>query len=742
MPYSAGYVSERCRSRATFAGRIRPFAGGFMRFLLGVCLLVLPASVAWAQGQVAELHIFVQAARGPVAGAAVIVNGVTYETTDRGTVSVQVPSGKVEITIASEGLAPVTTRLTVEPGQQQSVTIHLQPQPAIEEEVTVIAATRTDRRLEDVPMRVEVLAREEIEEKMLMTPGDIVMMLNEMGGMRVQATSPSLGAASVRVQGMRGRYTRFLSDGLPLFGEVGGLGLLQIPPMDLGQVEVIKGVASALYGAGAMGGVVNLISRRPAEEPVREFLVNRSSRGATDTVFFGALPLSEQWRLSVLAGGHWQELTDVDEDGWADLPNYARGVVRPRLFWDGGNGRTLFATIGTTYEDRIGGTLRDAVPAVIGREYREALETVRSDAGAVGQMLLRDRYVLSARVSVSRQQHQHQFGETRERDRHETTFGELTLRGSAGRHTWVVGTALERDVYSSRDLPQFAYAFTVPGVFVQDDVDLASWLAVSASGRLDRHSEYGAFFSPRVSALLRGGDWTARISVGAGFFGATVLTEETEAAGLSRLAVPRPLTAERGRSASVDLTRTHGPASATLTLFASRVLNPIKVDRTNGFVLTNQSEAATNTGIELLGIVRRSPFALTGTYTFVNAREPDDGRRVALALTPRHSAGVVGMIESEDAGRIGVEVYYTGRQRLELNPFREQSEPYVLVGLLAERRIGVSRLFINFENITNVRQSHWDSLLLPQRAPDGRWTVDAWAPLEGRTINGGIRFGF
>ena len=141
--------------------------------------------------------------------------------------------------------------------------VELEAQPTLEETVTVVASTRTDKRLEDQPMRVEVLAREEIEEKMLMTPGDIVMMLNEMGGMRVQATSPSLGAASVRIQGMRGRYTRVLSDGLPLFGEVGGLGLLQIPPMDLGQVEVIKGVASALYGAGAMGGVVNLLSRRP-----------------------------------------------------------------------------------------------------------------------------------------------------------------------------------------------------------------------------------------------------------------------------------------------------------------------------------------------------------------------------------------------------------------------------------------------------------------------------------------------
>src|SRR5687768_16450196 len=168
--------------------------------------------------------------------------------------------------------------------------------PTVELSV-VVSATRTEGRLEDQPLRVEVLEREEIEEKMLMTPGDIVMMLNEMGGMRVQATSPSLGAASVRIQGMRGRYTRFLSDGLPLFGEVGGLGLLQIPPMDLAQVEVIKGVASSLYGAGAMGGVVNLISRLPGAEPARELMINRSMRGATDAIAFYAAPLSSRWGL-------------------------------------------------------------------------------------------------------------------------------------------------------------------------------------------------------------------------------------------------------------------------------------------------------------------------------------------------------------------------------------------------------------------------------------------------------------
>ena len=134
------------------------------------------------------------------------------------------------------------------------------------------------------------------------------MLLNEMGGMRVQTTSPGLGAASVRLQGMRGRYTAFLSDGLPLFGQQGaGLGLLQIPPMDLGQVEVIKGNASALYGSAAMAGVVNLISRRPKAEPIHEFLFNRSSLGETDAAMFLASQFTQHWGASLLGGGYWQE---------------------------------------------------------------------------------------------------------------------------------------------------------------------------------------------------------------------------------------------------------------------------------------------------------------------------------------------------------------------------------------------------------------------------------------------------
>jgi outer membrane receptor for ferrienterochelin and colicins len=702
---------------------------------------VVVAIAPLAAAQTSTVRVVVVHDSAAVSGASVVVNGVAHTTDATGEARVPVAPGRVDVVVAKTGFVKVSAALTVEPGQTRDVVVDLQA--AFEEDVTV-SATRTDRRIDDVPMRVEVLGREEIEEKMLMTPGDIVMMLNEMGGMRVQATSPSLGAASVRVQGMRGRYTRFLSDGLPLFGQqVGALGLLQIPPMDLGQVEVIKGVASSLYGAGAMGGVVNLISRKAGVEPERELLVNRSTRGGTDAVVWLAEPLSARWSLTALGGGHWQERTDVDEDSWADLPGYARAVVRPRLSWSNGAGRTLLATAGVTFESREGGTLDGRIAAPVGGPYLEALETRRLDVGVVGQTLVRDRYVLAGRLAATRARHDHRFGEVRERDRHATTFGEVTVRSAQGRHTWVIGAAVERDAYRPVELSRFGYAFTVPGVFVQDDIDLSERLAVSASARLDHHSQYGTFVSPRLSALVREGSWNSRLSVGTGFYGPSPLTEETEAAGLARLSIPRPLVAEEGRSASLDISRTDGPASYTVTLFASRVQRPIHVDRApSGLTLVNLVDPASNTGIELLGTVRQEPFAVTTTYTYVRAREVVDGVAQDSALTPRHSAGVVAFWEREDVGRVGVEWYYTGVQRLEQNPFRERSQPYSVVGVLAERRLGRLRLFVNGENLTGVRQSRWDPLVRPSRAGDGRWTVDGWAPLEGRNVNGGIRWQF
>lgn len=699
-----------------------------------------------ASGQAAQTRVRVEVKAGsePVSGARVTIGSRTVQTGSDGIAVLLTAPGQTNVTVEKESFFPAHASVMVVASQQGEIEIELEPKQTDEQNVTVYA-TRTDVRLQDSPLHVEVVGQDEISEELAMRPGDISMMLNEMGGMRVQTTSPGLGAASLRMQGMRGRYTAFLSDGLPLFGQQGaGLGLLQIPPMDLGQVEIIKGNASALYGSSAMAGVVNLISRRPTKEPVREFLINQSSLGATDGSAFLASQLTSMWGASLLAGVYGQQKQDVNGDDWADVAGYGRGLIRPRLYWDNNNGGSGLITGGVLYEGRSGGTLSGRVLPATGQPYVEALKTARYDLGGNVQRVLGGRYVLASRIAASDQDHRHQYGDDVEKDRHDLLFGEVTLRGTAMKNTWVGGFAIQSDAYRPHDAPRFAYTYVAPGLFAQDDLAANSWLSLSASGRVDFHSVYGTFFSPRVSALFRKSGWTSRVSAGQGFFAPTPLTEETEAAGLSRLLQPMPLRSERGRSVSADLTRGFGPVSITGTFFASNVDHPVYVNRAPVYEIINLLGPTRNRGAELLATYRKAPFTVTSTYTYVRTSElePEAGR-VAVPLTPKHNFGIVGMWEKEGTSRVGLECYYTGEQRLEYNPYRDVSRPYVLAGAMGEQKIAAHvKLFLNLENLTDVRQTHWDPLLLPSREADGRWTVDAWAPLDGRVINGGARFTF
>ena len=182
--------------------------------------------------------------------------------------------------------------------------------------------------------------------------------------------------------------------------------------------------------------------------------------------------------------------------------------------------------------------------------------------------------------------------------------------------------------------------------------------------------------------------------------------------------------------------------SATLTAFYSRIADPVDVERTDQYLLRHLPSPTTNTGIEAIAIWRGEDLSLVANYAFVHSREDTGEGRAAVPLTPRHTVGVDGAWELGDVWRLGVEWYFTGPQRLEADPYREESVPYSVFGVLASRRWGRALLFINGENLTSVKQTDWDPLLRPSRGVDGRWTVDAWAPLDGRVINGGVRIRF
>ena len=627
--------------------------------------------------------------------------------------------------IASFGATPAQTQDSKEEGVEE----------------IVVQSTRSGRRMQDEPIRVEVINREEIEEKLLMRPGNIAMLLSETGGLRVQVTSPALGSSNIRVQGMRGRYTQLLTDGLPLYGgQASSIGLLQIPPTDLGQVEVIKGAASALYGPSALGGVINLVSRRPSKEVQTELLLNATSRDGQDLTAYEAAPLSASWSQSLTLGVHRQTRDDLDGDGWADIPGYGRWTVRPRLFWEGDRGATALITVGAMGEERRGGTLPGrAVPD--GTAFPQAQDSQRFDGGVSASFPLGDLGEFHLRASGVSQEHRHVFGATVEDDRHQTLFGEASFSTDDGTTSWLGGVAVQNDLFRSASFAAFDYSHTAPALFAQVEHKLWDDLTLAGSARLDFHNLYGSRFSPRLSALYRPGPWTFRASMGRGFYAPTPFVEEIEAAGLSRLQPLAGLRAETVESVSVEGGYASGSFETNITLFTSTIHHAVRLETAGpaSVRLVNVTGDTRTQGVELLLRHRWDAFSVTGNYVYVDAAEPFGAGMRTVPLTPRHTAGIVAMWEEHGVGRFGFEAYYTGRQALEDNPYRTRSRPYFELGALGEITFGKASVFLNLENLLDVRQTRYDPLLLPARAPDGRWTVDAWAPTDGFTVNGGVR---
>jgi outer membrane receptor for ferrienterochelin and colicins len=612
----------------------------------------------------------------------------------------------------------------------------------------VIGATRSPRRVEDEPVRVEVLGKEEVEEKLLMTPGDITMMLNETSGLRVQTTSQSMGAANLRIQGLRGRYTLILSDGLPLAGaQSGSLSLLQIPPMDLAGVEILKGVSSALYGGSALGGVVNLVSRRVDDGAEQNLLANGTSLGGTDLVSFTAKPMSDAWDGTLLLGLHNQPRVDRDNDNWSDVAGYSRQVVRPRAFWHNAAGHSVMLTGGLTLESRDGGT-EPGEMTPDGIVSRQSSDTERFDFGMVGRWPV-GNIALSARGSAVAQKHRHRYDTDRyELDHHRTYFAEAAASGYLGRATWVAGIATQTENYENESVAGFDYVYEVPGVFAQLTADLTPRIAVTASARSDFHSEYGTQFSPRISALWKLTDtWSLRASGGEGYFAPTPLTEEVEVVGIGQLDPLVDLVVESATNVSFDLGGAIGGLEIFASLFQSRINDPIATvgsfDTLRLRVVNMLVDDVRTRGAELMLRARPDPFHVSFSYTRLRSTEGDHnnlGFRRPVPLTPNETFGLLFAFEEEDRMRFGLEVYYTGPQSIPDDPDRATSPAYTHIGLLTERRIGPMRVFVNVENLLNVRMTSDARLTLPDRGLGGRWTRDVWGPVEGLVFNAGVRF--
>lgn len=682
----------------------------------------------------------------PGAAAAIPALGVGAVADENGLVRIEgVPSGSHDVRFSFLGYVPQTRSIAFPRQADAPYAVLLAPEAGALEAV-VVTSTRSSRTIADLPTRVVLIAGEELAEKGNMKPGDIRMLLNESTGIQTQQTSPTSANASIRIQGLDGRYTQILKDGFPLYaGFSGGLGLLQTPPLDLRQVEVIKGSSSTLYGGGAIAGLVNLVSRVPTEERDLRFLVNATSAGGLDVSgFYG-----EQYGkagVTVFASRNTSEPYDPADIGLTAIPKVARYSLNPKVFIDLNEKTSVMGGLNFTTEDRIGGDIQyiegkgDAV-----HSYFERNESTRYSTQFSLSHAMNEHAAFKLKNSVNHFDRLVEIPGFRFDGIQNSTFTELNYTHSRGVAEWVAGLNLWTDQFSEEQVspgPLRDYTQTTFGAFLQHTSSLSDAFSLALGLRGDYVRDYGFALLPRVSLMYTAGPaFTTRVGGGFGYKAPTIFTEESERLHYQRVLPVSPdrNTLERSYGANWDLNYRAESGAAGFSInhlfFYTYLNNPLLLTTTAGqHTFVNVAGFTDSKGMETNVKLGFNDFRLFIGYTFTDTRVHNDGVTVQNPLTAKHRLNNVLMYEVEEKWKIGLEAYYFSPQRLSDDTY---SQDYWICGLMMEKIWEHFSVFLNFENFLDTRQTRFDTIYTGTiTSPQFR---DIYAPVDGFVVNGGVK---
>lgn len=687
----------------------------------------------------------------PLMGVTAQVTGTTIATIsdENGHIILTgIANGLQEIQFSYIGFAQRTDSFNFPLEDTAPIEILLYEQSVDLEEI-VISSTRSTRTIQNIPTRIEFIGSEELDEKGNMKAGDIRMLLAESTGIHVQTTSPTSANASIRIQGLDGRYTQILKDGFPIYsGASSGLGLLQIPPLDLKQVEVIKGSTSTLYGGGAIAGLVNLISKTPTEERDLRFHLNGTSgRGLDINGFYGQK--FKKIGTTIFASHNRNGAYDPAQIGLSAIPQFERYVLNPKLFVYFNDKTKMNFGINTTIENRLGGDML----YIKGKgdnthQYFEENKTQRYSTQFVFDHTVNENSFVQIKNSVSYFNRNTAIPNYEFEGTQTATFTEASYTHSKEKSEWVTGVNIWTDNFKEKQMTAFPlrdYNQTTFGAFVQNSFKATDWLQLETGLRTDYVIDYGAVFLPRISALFQiANGLTSRIGGGFGYKTPTVFTEESERIQYQNVMPIDDNTnkLEKSYGANADINyRTNIGDDWTFSInhlfFYTYLDNPLLLQNiaTNTYQFINSSGYIHTKGTETNIKIGYDDFKLFLGYTFTETRLIENGINTENPLTPKHRINSVLMYEIEDKWKIGLEAYYFSPQKLNDGT---TGKDYVMCGFMAEKIWERFSLYINFENFLDTRQTRFDNIYT------GTITnpvfKDIYAPLDGFVINGGIKF--
>jgi len=710
-------------------------------------LFLLLGNVAMAQNSFNAI-IKDETTKEPLIGATAIIKGTTIGATANidGLLTIKnFPTGNQVVVFSFIGYESESKTVNATPND--TITVFLSPGEELEE--VVVSATRSSRTIDEIPTRTEVIAAEELGEKAIMNSTNIAMILRESTGIQIQQTSANSANQSLRIQGLDGRYTQLLRDGFPLFsGFSGGLSVMQVPPLDLQQVEVIKGSASTLYGGGAIAGLVNLVTKRPnKDEPELSLMLNQTSALGTTLNAF-ASKRNEKLGYTFYASANRQTPYDPNNDDFSDIPKVRGLSINPKLFYYIDDKTTLWFGVNGTWEDRLGGDLK-----VIDNEadsihtFSEQNLSNRYSTQLQFEKKFNDNKQFTFKNSFNYFDRNIEIPNFEFQGKQLGSFTEASYSLNSEKMDWIFGANLFTDNFnepSAVDSLSRDYNFTTVGGFVQNTWNASDKISIETGLRTDHNLDYGTFVLPKVSLLYKASrKLSGRIGGGYGYKLPTIFTEDAERLTFRNIQPINQSTTEVETSIGGNFDVNYKTVIADKVSFSINQLffytqldQPIVLQNngvTNLFV--NADGTIDSRGFETNIKFGYEDFKLFLQYAFIDAQLNYNNINNQKPLTPRHNAGGVLMYEVEEKWRIGYEVYYTGEQLLSDN---SKTRDYWMMGFMVMREFERLSLFINFENFTDARQSRYQDMVLPPHS-DPTFT-EIWAPTDGFVANGGFIF--
>jgi iron complex outermembrane receptor protein len=408
----------------------------------------------------------------------------------------EIPDGQHQITISYLGFETLKTTVQI---PINSALIFKLKAGGNELDEVILQSSRSTRTVKKIPTRIEFIGAEELGEKAIMNPTNISMVLRESTGIQMQQTSLSSGSTNIRIQGLDGRYTQLLRDGFPLYGGFSsGLSILQIPPLDLQQFEIIKGSSSTLYGGGAIAGLINMVSKTPNEEPSLDIMLTQTQAlGSTANVFYSKR--NEKLGVSLYGSGHYQKAYDPEEDGFSNLPKTKSISFNPKFFYYPSGKTTFWFGLNGTYDDRIGGDITKIKNGENGiHQYIEENVSKRLSSQAVYHTQIDSMSALNIKNSFSFFDRTLTIPDFSFDGKQTNTFTEITYQSTSQKTDWIFGAnvyASDFDVNDSAPLQRDQSDLTY-GAFVNNIYDFSDNWILETGLRADYNTDFCFFPLP------------------------------------------------------------------------------------------------------------------------------------------------------------------------------------------------------------------------------------------------------